>query len=125
MSTNESFTGVSIKLIKDYTDKDSISLIGELLEYDDDDFYEYDLVDLKLNQWCLFKDYMGVIGLIYQIENQYDLFDLNYSLSLHDFNNIVGKLNLEVRDKYMSKSSLDVKIFAHLYYNTSENPFIF
>lgn len=127
MSTNVSFAGVSIKILEDKSDLKSHLDIAKILEYDEptEDNLDDLLYEIKTKQWQLYRDYDGVIGLIYLIENESDVFDLNFSLTLEEFNEIVGELKPDIREHYMRKSASDVKSFGIIYYNGSENPFKF
>ena len=127
MSTNVSFAGVSIRILEDKKDLDSLLDIAKILEYDDPK--DSDLEDLfyepKLKQWQLYRDYEGVIGLIYLIENEWDVFDMEYSVSLEVLNEILGELKPGIREHFMDKEESKVKAFALMYYNGSDNPFKF
>ena len=127
MSTNVSFTGVSIKILEDKRDSESLLDIAKLLDYDDPN--ESNLEDLfydpKKKQWQLYCDYEGEFGLIYIIENEWDVFDLDFSITLEEFNEIVGELKPDIREHFMGKEAADVKAFGLIYYNGSDNPFKF
>jgi hypothetical protein len=127
MSTNVSFSGVSIKILEDKEDNESIIDIAKILEYDEPK--ESDLDDLfyepKTKQWQLYKDYEGVIGLVYLIDNERDVFDIDFGQSLEQLNEILGELHPDVREHFMDKDASNVKAFALIYYNGSENPFKF
>ncbi len=127
MSTNVSFAGVSIKILENKKNNESILDIAKILEYDDPNESILDdiLYEPKIKQWQLYKDYNDVIGLIYLIESEYDVFDLNFSLTLDQFNEIVGELKPDIREHFIEKSASDVKSFGLIYYNGSENPFVF
>ena len=127
MSTNVSFAGVSIRILEDKKDLDSLLDIAKILEYDDPK--DSDLEDLfyepKLKQWQLYRDYEGVIGLIYLIKNEWDVFDMEFSITLEQFNEIPGELHPNIREHFMDKETSNIKAFALIYYNGSENPFKF
>lgn len=127
MSTNVSFAGVSIKILEDKKDLESLLDIAKILEYEDpkESTLEDDLYDPKKKQWQLYRDYEGVVGLIYLIESEYDVFDMNFSITLEEFNEIVGELKPDIREHFMGRSASDVKSFGLIYYNGTENPFKF
>ena len=127
MSTNVSFAGVSIRILEDKRDEKSLLDIAKILEYDEPT--EANLEDLlyypKKKEWQIYRDYEGVIGLIYLLESEDDVFDLDFSITLEQFNEILGELKPDVREHFMGKEASDVKAFGLIYYNGSENPFKF
>ena len=127
MSTNVSFAGVSIKILEDKRDLESLLDIARILEYDEPTESNLDdlLYDPKTKQWQLYRDDDGEIGLIYLINNESDVFDMEYSISLEVLNEILGELQPNIREHFMDKEASNVKAFALLYYNGSENPFKF
>lgn len=128
MSTNVSFSGVSIKILEDKKDEESLLDVAKILEYDEKlitiDFDDL-LYEPKTKQWQLYQDADGEVGLIYLIDNESDVFDINFSVSLEALNEILGELHPDVREHFMDKEASSVKVFAMNYYNGSENPFSF
>ena len=127
MSTNVSFSGVSIKILEDKKNNESLIDIAKILEYDEPK--ESNLEDLfyepKTKQWQLYRDADGEIGLIYLIDNESDVFDIDFGQSLEQLNEIVGELQPDIREHFMDKEASNVKAFALIYYNGSDNPFKF
>ncbi len=128
MSTNVSFSGVSIKILEDKKDEESLIDVAKILEYDEK-LIKTDFEDLmsepKTKQWQLFKDVDGETGLVYLIDNESDVFDIDFGQSLEQLNEILGELHPDVREHFMDKDAANVKAFALIYYNGSENPFKF
>ena len=132
MSTNVTFAGVSIKINDDKIDQKSLIEIAKHLGYDEKDLLDLEsddyidaIYETKKDCWRIYRDVDGQIGLIYLINNDYDEFDLDFTLSLEKLNIHMGML-LEVLPKeYFNMDADNVKIFSHLYYNGSDNPFTF
>lgn len=132
MSTNVSFTGISVKLNKKKIDKESLLELAKFLKYDEKELESFNSEDdgyifyePKKNQWSLYRDYDGNIGLVYLIDDESDVFDLAYSMSLEKLNEIMGELVEDMPNEYIDMNAASVKVFAHLYYNGSDNPFTF
>lgn len=127
MSTNVSFVGISIKIAEGKGDEESLVDIAKILEYKEPTVDNLDnlLYEPKKKQWQLYEDCQGEVGVIYLIENESDVFDLDFSVSLEVLDEILGDLHPDIREHFISKEAADVKIFGQLYYNGSENPFEF
>lgn len=133
MSTSVSFTGLSVRIKEDRVGIKSLQEIAiQLGSYDekelanfDDDFYEDYLYDSRKNCWRIYQDSEGVIGIIYLIDNERNIFDMDYKLSLGKINELMGSLLNELPKNYLTMDADSVNIFAYLYYNGGDNPFTF
>lgn len=132
MSTNVSFTGLSIKINEDKTQMKSLQELAKFLEYSEKelDFENPDqfldnLYDTKKQTWRIFRDVYGVYGLIYLIDDEYDVFDLEFRMSLEAINECIGQLLDEVPQEFLDMEANNVNVFSYLYYNGTDNPFKF
>lgn len=132
MSTNVTFTGISVKLNENKTNQDSLIEIAKYLNYSEKEISELSsknyiesLYDRKKNQWRIARDTNGNIGLLYLIDDEYDVFDLSFKISLEKQNIILGKLMDILPKDYINMQADMVNVFAYLYYNGTDSPFTF
>lgn len=132
MSTNVSFTGLSIRVNIEKTDPQSLKELAEYLKYSEKELeffdtnnYEDIFYDTEKNTWRIYRDVDGQIGVIYLVDNEIDVFDLNFKMSLEKLNELMGLLLDDVPKEYLNMDAPFVNIFSYLYYNGSDNPFTF
>jgi hypothetical protein len=132
MSTNVSFSGLSIRINENKTDVDSLKELAKFLDYSEKELEYFDTEDfrevfyeLKKNKWRIYEDSNTQLGVIYLINNEYDVFDLEFKLSLEKLNELMGEILNNVPKEYLNMDAPFVNTFAYLYYNGSENPFTF
>lgn len=77
MSTNVSFTGLSIRINEEKTDQKSLKELAEYLEYSEKelehfnlDSYEDIFYDTKKNSWRIYRDSDGQIGVVYLVKDR-------------------------------------------------------
>lgn len=125
MSTNCSFCGISIKLKENIPKKELLNVYqtinkkrynGKFSEFKEKVYEKF-----KSNRWSLYVDIKGKLGLIYLIQDEYDVFDLDFSIKFSELEKILSYLDIE--EDLIENESL--KIFSYLYYNGSDNPFEF
>lgn len=128
MSTYCSFAGISIKLKNKFNTEEYHKKIAHLLNYSKEeiDNIEESFYIIPINKWRIHKDVFGGFGLIYLLENEFDVTNINYTISLNDAEGILNLIIYKLDKSFLDKSNENnVKIFAHLYYNGVDNPFKF
>ena len=121
MSTNCTIKGFSIPFKDEYQKMDF--LVDYFKVEDNDAFYEmvYDS-EKKKNQWSVYYDNNSVKGLVYWLEDEWDSFYLDFSVTRNMMNDAIK----EIPNEFENMVNMDqFKAFAHLYYNGTDAPFMF
>jgi hypothetical protein len=138
MSEIKSMCGLSIKMdeskekSKDRLALDVAQILGVYTEEQIKSFAEdienlYDIIydDLPDNQWTLYRDLEGDIGLIYITEQENDVETQEFTMSLHEINKYMGEMHPQIRDEYINRNPKDVKVFSYVYSTCCDKPFTF
>jgi len=127
MSENVGFAGFSIKLNEEDQSEKKLKEITKKLgfswnEEEDYGFEElmWNLKDYK-NRWKPHYDYDGKYGFVYVTHYEYEAFDIEFYAKITD----MGRVLKEFVEKTQILPKEEIKAFAIIYYNGSDNPFRF
>ena len=132
MSTNVAYAGFSIKLNEEDQSEDRLKEISKSLGYnwqDEDTLcwnnWNWDDImygcDLFKNHWKPHMDIDGKYGFIWVSNYEYDASDIEYKQPI----SAMGKALKDFIDKTMIIPQEEIKTFALMYYNGSDDPFKF
>lgn len=127
MSTDVCFGGFSIKLNEDDQNKKRHQEIAKSLGYvwtEDDEWFDicYGIGEKdRLNKWQPYTDVDGTRGFLYVTHHSYDDCYIEHYGKITD----MGKAFKDIIDQTMILFNEGIKSFAIVYYNGSDNPFIY
>jgi hypothetical protein len=127
MSSDVAFGGFSIKLNEDDQNIERHQELTKMFGYSWDENYEYGWHDLcydfekNMGKWTPYQDLNGVRGFIYPTHYEYE----DPYLAFYGNISKMGQILKEFVDKTKVMPREEIKSFAIVYYNGSDNPFEF